>query len=205
MSVKGNSSLFETSRRYRVEPVVPMPLSPSESDARSGQGPDASLRDVFEAEESGLVRFAFGLVGRREVAEELVQEGFFRLHQHWREVENPRAWIYRAVRNLAISHLRTRSRETVSENLGDVHPDSGPAPDERLGKLEALGMMRLLLNELKEQDRELVRLKYEEGKSYAQIGEATGLSVGNVGYRLHHVLKGLAASLRQAGISGSAG
>ena len=35
------------------------------------------MREVFEQEEGGLVRFAFGLVGRREVAEELVQEGFF--------------------------------------------------------------------------------------------------------------------------------
>ena len=38
-----------------------------------------AMREVFEQEEEGLLRFAFGLLGRREVAEEIVQEGFLAL------------------------------------------------------------------------------------------------------------------------------
>ena len=59
------------------------------------------------------------------------------------------------------------------------------------------------MEELKEQDRELVRLKYFEDLKYKEIADRTGLSVGNVGYKLHHILKQLADKLRQLGIEGS--
>src|SRR6266487_2340706 len=70
-----------------------------------------NLAAIFESEESGLLRFAMGLVGRRSVAEELVQETFLRLHQVWSEVENPKAWLYRSLRNLALNHLRDSPKE----------------------------------------------------------------------------------------------
>ncbi|MEM7383826.1 MAG: RNA polymerase sigma factor [Verrucomicrobiota bacterium] len=171
-------------------------------------GGKPTLHAVFEAEECALVRFACGLVKRRAVAEEIVQEGFFRLHRHWDEVENPRAWVYRAVRNLALSHLRKFSRETDSGEEGVeplLPPDSSPLPDEALGRLEAVGTVKLLLAELKEDDRKLIELKYVHNLSYAKIGETLGLSVGNVGYRLHHLLKDLAQSMQSAGIAGSEG
>ncbi|MGC6567654.1 MAG: RNA polymerase sigma factor, partial [Akkermansiaceae bacterium] len=42
-----------------------------------------SLEEVFSEEESPLLRYAFGLLGRRELAEEVVQEAFLKLHEHW--------------------------------------------------------------------------------------------------------------------------
>ncbi len=178
--------------------------------------PKPTLEVLFDAEESPLLRFAYSIVRRRAVAEEMVQEAFMRLHRHWEEVEKPRAWVYRAVRNLCLTYLRDHARETdldADSGLGsdssasgaDRHAADTPEPDETLGRMEAVGMVKLLLAELEEKDRKLVQLKYVEGLSYADIGKATGLSVSNVGYRLHHLLKGLAVSLKQAGISGSQG
>jgi len=162
-----------------------------------------TLAALFEAEESGLLRYAIGLTGRRSVAEELVQETFLRLHQVWAEVENPKGWVYRTVRNLALNHLRDHRPET------ELHEASAEAetrlPVEELGREEAAGTVRLLLAEMSADDRELVRLKYHDGLRYEEISQRTGLSVGNVGYRLHHVLKGLADALRRAGIEGSRG
>ena len=57
-----------------------------------------TLEALFDAEESPLLRFACGIVRRRAVAEEMVQEAFMRLHGHWDEVEKPRAWSRRYVR-----------------------------------------------------------------------------------------------------------
>ena len=162
-----------------------------------------SIVAVFESEESGLLRFAIGLVGRRNVAEDLVQETFLRLHQVWAEVENPRAWLYRSVRNLAINHLRDRKPETEIKEETVTTNDVPPA--EVLGRNEAIGMMRLLLAEIPEGDRQLIQLKYNDDLKYQEISRRTGLSVSNVGYRLHHVLKSLAEALRHAGIEGSRG
>jgi RNA polymerase sigma-70 factor (ECF subfamily) len=159
---------------------------------------------LFETEESALLGFAIGLVGRHSVAEELVQEAFLRLHELWEQVDNPRAWIYRSVRNLALNHLRDYRRELPEQECGEKAGTDTP-PDEALGRLEAVGMVRMLVAEMPEEERELIRLKYHDDLKYHEISERTGLSVGNVGYKLHHLLKNLATALRQAGVEGSRG
>jgi len=166
--------------------------------------PPTTLTRLFETEEGPLLHFALGLVGRRSVAEDLVQEAFLRLHQVWGEVENPRAWLYRSLRNLALNHLRDHRRETMLDD------ENGPAeeselPVEEMGRREAVGLVRMLLAELPEPDRALIQLKYQENLKYQEIGRRTGLDAGNVGYKLHHLLKGLADSLRHAGIENSRG
>ena len=165
--------------------------------------PRPTLPALFAAEEGGLLRYAASLVGRRSVAEELVQETFLRIHGVWNDVENPRAWVYRTVRNLALNHLRDHPKEAELETENIAH--EAKLPVEVLGRDEAVGTVRLLMAEMPADDQELIRLKYLEGLRYDEISRRTGLSVGNVGYRLHHLLKGLADSLRRAGIEGSRG
>ncbi|MEO8270315.1 MAG: sigma factor, partial [Aureliella sp.] len=63
-----------------------------------------TLRTLFESEETPLLRYAFSLVGRRAVAEEIVQEVFLLLHEHWDDVDCPQAWLMRSVRNKAYNH-----------------------------------------------------------------------------------------------------
>ena len=164
-----------------------------------------AMRQVFDQEEAGLVRFAYGLLGRREVAEEVVQEGFLALFENYEEVENPRAWLYRAVRNKALNEIRKRKREVLDEDAGTQSGDEREAPDEVLGRMEAAGHLQLLIAELTQRDGELVRMKYFEGLDYKEIAQRSKMTVGNVGYRLHHVLKGLADGLRKAGVEGRLG
>ena len=176
-------------------PVIPL---------RTPMEEKPTLRQVFEAEESPLLRYAHGLVGQRETAEDLVQEAFLKLHAHWEDVTNPRAWLFRCIRNLALNHLRDHQRESTSEFLNDVASDS-PDPDQSIGKLEAIGTLQLLVSELDPDDRKLISRKYHENLKYYQISQRTGLSVGNVGYKLHHALKNLADSLRRLGIESPEG
>ena len=58
------------------------------------------------------------------------------------------------------------------------------------------------MDDLNERDRELVHLRYFEDLKYSGISERTGMTIGNVGYRLHHILKSLAESLRRVGVEG---
>jgi len=186
----------------RVPPPTPSGVPGASSSATMITKPETIVA-VFETEESGLLRYAIGLVRRQTVAEELVQETFLRLHQVWTEVENPRAWLYRSVRNLALNHLRDQKPE--SELKEDTVTAEEHPPADVLGRNEAIGTMRLLLAEMSDEDRTLIRLKYNDDLKYQEISQRTGLSVSNVGYRLHHVLKSLADALRHAGIEGSHG
>ncbi len=185
-------SLRETPGAACVVSVFPMTTPPS------------SLRQLFETEEGPLLHFALGLVGRRSVAEELVQEAFLRLHPVWAEVENPRAWLYRSLRNLALNHLRDHRRESPLTPDAES-PHEAELPAEEMGRKEAVGVVRMLLAELPAEDRDLIRLKYQEDLKYQEIARRTGLNAGNVGYKLHHLLKGLADALRRAGVEGSQG
>ena len=175
--------------------------------ALAADGLEASrptLAEVFASEESPLLRYAFGLMGQRETAEDLVQDAFLKLHAHWDDVANPRAWLFKTVRNLALNHLRDHQRETPLENSDDF-PSSAAHPNHSLGRLEAIGTLRLLVSELDPADRQLIALKYHHNLKYDQISQRTGLSVGNVGYKLHHALKNLADSLRRLGIENADG
>jgi len=164
-----------------------------------------SLAALFEAEEIGLLRYALSVVGRRTVAEELVQETFLRLHQVWLEVENPKAWLYRSLRNLALNHRRDHPPEKHGQLKEEGVAAEAGLPVEAIERAEAVGTMQLLLAELPPEDRNLVCLKYHDDLRYEEISQRTGLTVGNVGYRLPHVLKPLAENLRNAGIEGSQG
>lgn len=163
---------------------------------------ELTLRTLFDAEETPLLRYAHSLTGRRAVAEEIVQEVFLQLHIHWDNVDSPRAWLFRGVRNRAFNHIRDNQREILDGN-DHQQPSSdteNESPEAMLLRMEATGALKQLLDELNETDRQLVKLKYFEDLKYRDISEKTGLSVSNVGYRLHHILKELAKKLRLLGI-----
>ena len=176
-----------------------MPTS-SQSEAAGAAG-KPTLRALFETEESPLLRYAFSLIGRRAIAEEVVQEVFLQLHTNWDNVQNPQAWLYRSVRNRAFNHHRDHKREVLVDGEQEYESEAA-TPEALLHRMEAAGFLRLLLAELEEADRQLVQLKYFEDLRYREISERTGLSIGNVGYRLHHILKQLAGKLRHLGIDG---
>lgn len=180
-----------------------MPSTSRPNPEKAAKGGRDSIAEIFKAEEPPLIRYAFSLTGRRAVAEEVVQDVFLQLHRHWETVENPRAWLYRSVRNRSYNHNRHHKREVLTDEM-EHHTDDGKgeaeAPDSALHRMEAAGFLRLLLEELEEADRDIVKLKYFEDLKYAEISERTGLSIGNVGYRLHHILKRLADKLRKLGI-----
>ncbi len=162
---------------------------------------ELTLQSLFDAEETPLLRYAFSLVGRRAVAEEIVQEVFLQLHTHWDDVESPRAWLFRSVHNRALKHIRDHKREILSG--GDGHLPSSvsdeESPEASLVQLEAVAALRQMLEELDEPDRQLVQLKYFHALRYHEISSRTGLNIGTVGYRLHHILKELADKLRKLG------
>ena len=163
-----------------------------------------TLQTLFDTEETPLLRYAFALIGRRAVAEEIVQEVFLQLHTHWDDVDSPKAWLFRSVRNRAYNHIRDNQREILKIDDGNVQSPNAEdeTPEATLLRMEAIGALRQIVEELDETDRQLVKLRYFEGLKYRDISAQTGLSISNVGYRLHHILKELAGKLRPLGIDG---
>ena len=162
---------------------------------------ELTLQSLFDSEETPLLRYAFSFVGRRAVAEEIVQEVFLQLHSHWDDVESPKAWLFRSVRNRAFKHIRDHKREVLGEGDGSSQTSivEEESPEASLVHMEAIAAVRQIMEELDEPDRQLVKLKYFSDLKYREISSQTGLNIGNVGYRLHHILKELADKLRKLG------
>ena len=161
-----------------------------------------TLRTLFDSEESNLLRFAFSLTGRKAVAEEIVQEVFLQLHAKWGAVREPRAWLFRSVRNQAFHYLRKSRRETLEsdDDTTRIADSLSETPDELVARMETVAELRQLVSQLPEKDRRLVQLKYFEDLKYRDISQRTGLTISNVGYRLHQILKKLAANLLPRGV-----
>ncbi len=179
-------------------------MQPDQTSA--GPSRPETIEELFEALESLLLSYALRLVGERSLAEDIVQEAFMRLHEHFAEVREPRRWLYRTAHNLALNQRRTSDR-IVPLDSGEAEApprieasDPQPLPDEQIARWEGIGLVRLSLESLDERSRQLVRLKFHENLSYKEIGARTGLSVGNVGYLLHHAIKTIGEELARNGI-----
>lgn len=167
-----------------------------------------SIEELFAALESPLLAYALRLLGEREPAEDVVQEAFMKLHAQFVEVREPRKWLFRTVHNLALNQRRAASKVVPMPQFGDGESDAAvskicqpePLPDEQIMRMEGIGLVRLSMAALDERTRAIVKMKFEEDLSYKQIAEKTGLTVGHVGYLLHHALKNIAAELSKNGM-----
>ena len=167
-----------------------------------------TIEEVFAALESPLLLYARRLLGNAEVSEDIVQEAFMKLHAQFHSVLSPQPWLYRTVHNLAVDHQRRASKIVLVGPSTEDEPcpiqeasDSQPLPDEQIARWEGIGLVRLVLETLDERSRELIRLRFNEDLSYKEISERTGLTVGHVGYLLHHALKAMAVELEKTEVA----
>jgi RNA polymerase sigma-70 factor, ECF subfamily len=113
---------------------------------------------------------------------------------------DPRAWLFGIARNAAIDELRRRKRGAT---LTHDPPDQATADavDDLVARDEAdrrRAAVDAAVAALPGTDRELVALKFHSGLSNAEIAGVLGISVSNVGSRLHRVLNRLREVCREA-------
>jgi RNA polymerase sigma factor (sigma-70 family) len=167
--------------------------------------PDAlELTSLLDRFERPLVRYAQGITGDLESARDVVQETFNKLArgdmnesaegaEHARHTE---AWLFTVTRNRALDHQRKFSR-IIPMELPEDRPCAAPGPAAVLERRESATALFRLLEALSPNQREVIRLKFQNDLSYREIAEVTSLSVTNVGFLLHTGLKKLRALLRE--------
>jgi len=166
----------------------------------------ASLGAFLRRYQGPLLRFAQKLLGDADAAQDVVQDTFIVVARHPRrllDVESCHNWLLRVVRNLGVSRIR---RETRQRKHAEVFQEASQSramdrqeAEARSAETEELrSKVRSEVDRLKPRYREVLLLKVQEGKSYKEIAEITGLSVTNVGYILHMALKELGTRLEPA-------
>ncbi len=113
-----------------------------------------------------------------EWPEDVVQEAFIRLVQQRPVPENVVGWLYRVVRNGAISHLRSDGRRVKHETAAGAVREAWfkQSHDEAIDGAAAAEALRALpMNE-----REVIVLRLWSGMSFEEIGQLVGKSTSTV-------------------------
>jgi len=134
---------------------------------------EQAFRALYDATAKPLWRYIVRVCGRQDVADDLLQECYFRLlrtERAYMPLEDARPYLFRIASNLL--HNRWRRGEELSledtAELGlEVHPDKS---------VDAARM----LQGLKPRARELLWLAYVEEMTHREIAAVTGLNVMSI-------------------------
>lgn len=142
-------------------------------------------RESFAALYEGCKGRAFYLarriVGRDDLAEDAVQEGFVYLAQHYRRLkhsgkQNLEGYLFDCVESRAVDLLRRSGRESEEEADFSAVESEEADVERRLVAAEQLEAAVAAIDALEEIYRVTLTLHYQGGWSIQHIAEATGVS-----------------------------
>ncbi|MCC6245695.1 MAG: sigma-70 family RNA polymerase sigma factor [Gemmatimonadaceae bacterium] len=144
-----------------------------------------------------LYRHALGMTGSPDVAEDILQTSFIKAFHHLGEVRGRfDAWLFRIVANGCKDWLKNIRRTHLSYDEDDQA--SGYAtPDEDLDRTELRQDLDGALAQLAPSLREAFIMKHVEGRSYEEMADLLGTTVGALKMRVHRAREALQALLEE--------
>lgn len=154
---------------------------------RSGYGDWAELagyRRLFYAYYPALCEKANSIVSCRYQAEEIVSDVFIKIWMNREELcikSSIKAYLYRAVRNQSIDHLRRLSRRKVRQEKMPISTDAtNDSPEDQLLFCELDEYVQATIRALPPRGQHIFRLSREEGLKYQEIADLLGISIKTV-------------------------
>lgn len=142
---------------------------------------------IFNQYNKKIFNFIYRMTQDYHLAEDLTQEVFLRIYQKEPDLnghQNFQGWIFRVARNLCLNALRNErskiSHESELKNeIREVWVKANN-PDYDLTVRETRQVVKKVIAELDNNQREVLILKEYHNFSYQEIGEITHSSVGAV-------------------------
>jgi RNA polymerase sigma-70 factor (ECF subfamily) len=155
--------------------------------ARAAAGDEEAFALLYRRRGEAIYRFALGMTGSREAAEEVVQETFLALIERPTGFDPARgellSYLYGIARNRSLRAFRKLGDLAALEE--DPRETEAASPLESLEAKARVEALRRAVLALPEVYREAVILCDIEELNYAQAAEALGTAVGTVRSRLH--------------------
>jgi RNA polymerase sigma-70 factor, ECF subfamily len=168
--------------------------------ARIRGGDASAFEAMFREYSDGLVRFAERYLRDEGVAEDLVEDVFFRvweLRETWELRSSLRAYLYTATHHRVINYLaksRVRSR-WAARVLPEERERTAPPADDAVHAADFRIALGRAVATLPARCREVFVLHREDGLTYAEIAKLLRLSPKTVEAHVGRALKGLRAAL----------
>lgn len=152
-----------------------------------------NLEELYDRYGEKLYHYLVLRLGSCQDAEDILQEVFYRFGRYsvrWKMVKNPKAFVFKVVRNEANRFLK---RQIAQQKTMQMNPDHKNAitsviqgPDELSEKLLAESLARL-----PDDQREVVLLKVFEGMTFKEIARICRLSKNTAASRYRYGLSKL--------------
>ena len=170
-------------------PPATDPAAKAELDRAFSELYRAHLRDVYS--------YSYYRVGNHHDAEDLTEQAFLQAYRHFERARREsdgrplRPWLIRIAHNLAANYHRDRSRRPES-NIEAVEPPAHPHETEQIveGRERLRSVMRRL-DDLSEERREALIMRFALDMSNREIARALGKSDGATKVLIHRAIKQL--------------
>ena len=165
-------------------------------------GDEAAFAELYQATSAKLLGVALRILRNREVAEEVVQEAYFKVWEragdYKPEIASPVTWMAAIVRNRALDEARRRViRPSADESeLANLESDD-EHPIAALERAEDVQRLLHCLDGLEPEKKQIVRLAYLEGMSREALAERFDRPEGTIKTWLHRSLAQLRGCLEQ--------
>lgn len=166
------------------------------------KGTNQAFDILLERYKDKLYSYIYFIVRNEDLAEDIFQETFVKAIvtiQQGRYTENGKfpAWLTRIAHNLVIDFFRQeRNENTVSNDETEVDlfnniKFSEDTVEMRMVNDQTLKDVRLLMDLLPENQREVVYMRYYQDLSFKEIAEITGVSINTSLGRMRYALMNL--------------
>ncbi len=180
--------------------------------SKAKAGDEGAFRALVVRYQRKVYALALGIVKDADLAWDIAQEAFVRVHGHLGDFEARSSfstWLYRIATHLAIDAVR-RERRAQKDELDEVNEAHlseggegilstalGNDPRENVLRRELASKIEEALATLPEMHRTILVLREVEGLSYEELAERLGIHKGTVMSRLFHARKKMQAALRR--------
>ncbi len=183
-------------------------LNDNELIASYRQGNKGAIDKLLERHTPRVRNYIRMLVGNSDVAEDIFQETFIKAVNSidsGRYAESGRflSWLMRIAHNLSIDHFRVkRTAKELNESeagfdiIGSVNISESSIED-KMVREQIDADIRNLINELPEEQREVVKMRYFSQLTFKDIAELTGVSVNTALGRMRYALINLRRMIKE--------
>jgi RNA polymerase sigma factor (sigma-70 family) len=172
---------------------------------------EAPVAEVVRREGARLLRFIRRRVADPRDAEDILQDVFAELVEANRllmPIDHVTAWLFRVARNRIVDRFRKRTPARFDDiapdgtdggrlTLDEFVPSADEGPEVRLVRQRQLDALESAVAALPPTQRDVFLWHELEGRTFAEMAAATGLSINTLLAHKRYAVRRLRASLRQ--------
>ena len=174
-------------------------------------GDENSLSVLINRHQTRLYGFIFSKIQDRDATEDVFQDTFIKVintlkHGKYNEQGKFLPWVMRISRNLIIDYFRKNKRLPKFKNKGDfdifsVLSDESPNAENKIVESQIADSVRILLEELPEDQKEVIKMRIYHDMSFKEISENTNVSINTALGRMRYGLINLRKMIDNHNIS----